>query len=121
MADLPEEFKNQMKSRLGSSYPAFLDSLQEPAPVSIRYNIRKLARPPGNEIPWCTTGRYLDERPSFTLDPLFHAGGYYVQEASSMLLEQVVSQTCDLNKPLIALDLCAATHRHRAVILQYFC
>ena len=108
MADLPEEFKNQMKSRLGSSYPAFLDSLQEPAPVSIRYNIRKLARPPGNEIPWCKTGRYLDERPSFTLDPLFHAGGYYVQEASSMLLEQAVRQTCDLTKPLIALDLCAA-------------
>ena len=108
MANLPEEFKNQMKSRLGSSYPAFLDSLQEPAPVSIRYNIRKLARPQGNEIPWCTTGRYLDERPSFTLDPLFHAGGYYVQEASSMLLEQAVRQTCDLTKPLIALDLCAA-------------
>ena len=59
-------------------------------------------------IPWCTYGRYLSERPSFTADPLFHAGCYYVQEASSMFLEQVLKSSVDLSKDLRVLDLCAA-------------
>jgi 16S rRNA C967 or C1407 C5-methylase (RsmB/RsmF family)/NOL1/NOP2/fmu family ribosome biogenesis protein len=60
------------------------------------------------KIPWSSNGYYLTERPSFTSDPLFHSGGYYVQEASSMFLEEVIKQTCDLSKPLKVLDLCAA-------------
>ena len=60
------------------------------------------------KVPWSTNGFYLTERPSFTSDPLFHAGAYYVQEASSMFLEEVVKQTCDLSTPLKILDLCAA-------------
>lgn len=59
-------------------------------------------------VPWCSLGYYLEERPSFTFDPLFHAGAYYVQEASSMFLEQAVKHTADLRLPLKALDLCAA-------------
>ena len=61
-----------------------------------------------SNIPWTKYGYYLEERPSFTFDPLFHAGCYYVQEASSMFLEQVLKQTIDLSKPLKALDLCGA-------------
>lgn len=59
-------------------------------------------------IPWSSHGFYLQERPSFTFDPRFHAGAYYVQEASSMFLEQALRQTVDLNQPLKVLDLCAA-------------
>ena len=59
-------------------------------------------------IPWCKYGYYLETRPSFTFDPLFHAGCYYVQEASSMFLEQALNQTVDLSKPLKILDLSAA-------------
>ncbi len=59
-------------------------------------------------VPWSDYGRYLDERPVFTLDPSFHAGTYYVQEASSMFLEQAIKQSVDLKKPLNVLDLCAA-------------
>ena len=51
-------------------------------------------------IPWTKYGFYLDERPSFTFDPYFHAGCYYVQEASSMFLEQALLQTEDLSRPL---------------------
>jgi 16S rRNA C967 or C1407 C5-methylase (RsmB/RsmF family)/NOL1/NOP2/fmu family ribosome biogenesis protein len=64
--------------------------------------------PTQEKIPWSTYGYYLPLRPSFTFDPLFHAGLYYVQEASSMFLEQVLRQTTDLSKPLRILDLCAA-------------
>ena len=39
------------------------------------------------KVKWSELGHYLKERPVFTLDPLFHAGGYYVQEASSMYME----------------------------------
>jgi 16S rRNA C967 or C1407 C5-methylase (RsmB/RsmF family)/NOL1/NOP2/fmu family ribosome biogenesis protein len=60
------------------------------------------------EVPWSSFGYYLEERPSFTFDPLFHAGLYYVQEASGMFLEQALSQTMDLSLPLKVLDLCAA-------------
>lgn len=59
-------------------------------------------------VPWTEFGYYLSSRPSFTFDPLFHAGCYYVQEASSMFLEQALKQTVDLSKPLKVLDLCAA-------------
>jgi len=59
-------------------------------------------------VPWSQYGYYLSQRPSFTFDPLFHAGCYYVQEASSMFLEQALRQTVDLSKPLKVLDLAAA-------------
>lgn len=59
-------------------------------------------------IPWAQDGYYLSERPSFTFDPLFHAGCYYVQEASSMFLEQALRQSIDIDQPLKVLDLCAA-------------
>jgi NOL1/NOP2/sun family putative RNA methylase len=59
-------------------------------------------------IPWTECGYYLESRPSFTFDPLFHAGCYYVQEASSMFLEQALKQAVDLSQPLKVLDLCAA-------------
>jgi 16S rRNA C967 or C1407 C5-methylase (RsmB/RsmF family)/NOL1/NOP2/fmu family ribosome biogenesis protein len=61
-----------------------------------------------SRVPWSEYGFYLKERPSFTFDPLFHAGCYYVQEASSMFLEQAFQQTNDLSKPIKVLDLSAA-------------
>ncbi len=64
--------------------------------------------PASSPVPWSSNGIYLSERPSFTLDPLFHAGTYYVQEASSMFLEQAMKQSVDLSQPLLVLDLCAA-------------
>jgi NOL1/NOP2/sun family putative RNA methylase len=59
-------------------------------------------------VPWSSNGYYLAGRPSFTLDPVFHAGAYYVQEASSMFLEEALKQAIDLSQPIKILDLCAA-------------
>jgi 16S rRNA C967 or C1407 C5-methylase (RsmB/RsmF family)/NOL1/NOP2/fmu family ribosome biogenesis protein len=64
--------------------------------------------PGAEKIPWSSHGYYLPERPSFILDPLWHAGAYYVQDASSMFLEQALRQSCDLTSSLRVLDLCAA-------------
>lgn len=64
---------------------------------------------PTSPVPWCEAGRYLPQRPSFTLDPSFHAGAYYVQEASSMFLDHVVKTLFpDAELPQRILDLCAA-------------
>lgn len=109
---LPPDFQQQMRAMLGPEYPAFESALQDAPPVSIRFNPRKtpLNLPPfvAGRIPWHPEGFYLSERPVFTLDPLLHAGAYYVQEASSMFLHEAIRQTVDLSKPLKVLDLCAA-------------
>lgn len=105
---LPSGFAERMKHRLGAEAPDLLASLDTPAPVSIRLNQRKPFPLDAAPVPWCAAGRYLDVRPSFTLDPLLHAGAYYVQEASSMLLEQAVAASGMADTEVLALDLCAA-------------
>ena len=64
--------------------------------------------PLSRQVPWNESGYYLQERPSFTLDPLFHAGAYYVQEAGSMFVAQALKQLGSLEQSLTVLDLCAA-------------
>ena len=98
-----------MQHQLKDAFPDFIKSLQEQPPVSIRLNPEK-EFPVANTtlVPWTTHGRYLPERPVFTLDPAFHGGAYYVQEASSMFLEQAIKQCVDVSQSLYVLDLCAA-------------
>ncbi|MBS1491739.1 MAG: rRNA methyltransferase [Bacteroidetes bacterium] len=104
----PEGFEKRMKDRLGNDWPKFAEAHRQPAPVSIRINPAKSTPLNSEKIPWTDFGYSLTERPAFTFDPLFHAGAYYVQEASSMFLEQALKQTTDLTRPLRVLDLCAA-------------
>jgi len=113
MAELefPEAFAKRMQEQLQEDWPKFVSAHQVPSPTSIRINPRKpwMGQMGSEErVPWTDSGYYLTARPSFTLDPLFHAGTYYVQEASSMFLEQALKQTVDLSAPLRILDLCAA-------------
>jgi len=105
---LPEAFVQRSAALLGCEWPALQQALDTPPPVSIRINAAKPGGPAGEPIPWCSTGSYLPERPLFTLDPLLHAGAYYVQEASSMFLEQALRASGLLEQPILALDLCAA-------------
>ncbi|MDR0394783.1 MAG: rRNA cytosine-C5-methyltransferase [Tannerella sp.] len=113
---LPQDFINRTKRLLQDEYDAFEKASGMLPPVSIRMNPHKSLS--GNlsgryeKIPWCETGYILPERPSFTFDPLFHAGAYYVQEASSMFLEQAVACIMkadhSLRDKITTLDLCAA-------------
>lgn len=99
-----------MQSVLGAEWPAFQAALSAPPPVSLRANAAKWPGPAQHDgrVLWCPQGYYLAERPVFTLDPLLHAGAYYVQEASSMFVAEALRQTLDLSRPLLALDLAAA-------------
>lgn len=79
--------------------------------TAIRLNPLKLKECPfssGGRVPWCENAFYLNERPVFTLDPLFHAGGYYPQDASSMFIDYIIHELEIGSKPVYALDLCAA-------------
>ena len=114
MKRLPEFFLESLEGIEGFDRSSFLKVHESGEQVtSIRINPNKLNDvqtivSDSEKIPWTAYGYYLKERPSFTFDPLFHAGCYYVQEASSMFLEQAFLQLLDLSKPLKVLDLCAA-------------
>ncbi len=73
-----------------------------------------------DKIPWCPHGYYLSARPSFTLDPLFHAGAYYVQEASSMFLWHALQEVIGSNTHKKVLDLCAAPGGKSTLLASYF-
>ena len=106
---IPDEFQKIVKGLLGNESGEFFKSLLAPPPPGIRLNPqKKFQAENASPIPWAQHGKYLKERPVYTLDPALHAGAYYVQEPSSMFLEQAVIHSLDLGQPLTVLDLCAA-------------
>ena len=129
---LPEDFVRLMQEQYGDDTAhALCQALTETEPeVSIRLNPRKgqpliIDNVNTEPVPWCPDAYYLQERPAFTFDPLLHAGAYYVQEASSMYITELLrkyfiadsksrktlnSQLSTLNSGsnVVALDLCAA-------------
>lgn len=116
MMNLPVDFEKYTRQLMGEQlYTELLKGLSEDVPVSIRVNPFKCPEhfsiPLKDDcVPWCQYGYYLKHRPNFTFDPLFHAGLYYVQEASSMFHEHVIQQLIHEigNDDLRVLDLCAA-------------
>jgi len=118
---LPEDFVRLMHEQYGKdTADALCQALSETDPeVSIRLNPRKgqplvMENVNAEPVSWCPDAYYLSERPAFTFDPLLHAGAYYVQEASSMYIAELVRKAmfnvqCSMfNAPIAALDLCAA-------------
>ena len=122
MTQLPAAFTDYTRQLMGEErFGRYLQSFEEETPVSIRLNPRKMdsqwqVAADHEAVPWCRGGYYLTRRPNFTMDPLLHAGCYYVQEAASMFLDEVLRQLHDAYvshqpsafRPLSALDLCAA-------------
>ena len=118
---IPAVLIDSLQEVKGFNVGSFIETHQRGEQItSIRFNPKKCTSPSNQQlelvshpellelVPWSSFGYYLPERPSFTFDPLFHAGAYYVQEASGMFLEQALKQTVDLLQPLRVLDLCAA-------------
>ncbi len=118
--NLNEHFIQQINVLLPSDEAsAMLHAIESSEPVtSIRFNNSKGFLPPASleRVPWCEMGVYLSERPQFTFDPHFHAGSYYVQDASSMFIYHVIKSL--VNKPVTYLDLCAAPGGKTTAALQ---
>ena len=139
MTQLPAVFTEKTRQLIGDErFERYLTSFEEDAPVSIRLNPMKMAdgrwkMEDAEPVPWCRNAYYLKKRPNFTFgdfdcdsakraearwpslrpkftfDPLFHAGCYYVQEAASMFLDEVLRQHLTSSiLPHTSLDLCAA-------------
>ena len=108
MLELPADFLSMLPLS-EEEKEKFVLSLNEPSVSSIRKNpLKKVTLPEGNPVAWSRYGYYLPQHPVFTLDPLFHSGAYYVQEASSMFIEQVIMQLSLDEKPIRILDACAS-------------
>ena len=93
--------------------------------VSVRMNPAKQPMVNGEwamdgEVPWCPNAYYLSQRPSFTFDPSFHAGAYYVQEASSMFVWHVMKELIGSDTEKKVLDLCAAPGGKSTLLASYF-
>ncbi len=114
MPILSQTFLTSLNGINGFDEEAFIQTHQEAKPLtSIRLNPCKPTvaihdLPIDSTVPWCENGRYLSARPSFTFDPVFHGGAYYVQEASSMFLHHVIRSVFSSNPPKRVLDLCGA-------------
>lgn len=127
--ELKKEFETSIRQLLGDQAESLMAALRQEEPtVSVRLNSLKLpsierekkaggcdsttkeenteSNPEHRQVPWCQRGFYLSHREAFTFDPLLHAGCYYVQDASSMIMWQIVHRLVD--KPVRYLDLCAA-------------
>lgn len=124
MNHLPEQLISSLRNTQGFDEKLFIEIHDADKQVtSVRFNQKKVTKekteqndlkntfsalPIDGKVPWSCNGYYLKERPLFYLDPLWHAGAYYVQEASSMCIEFVLTHLCDLSRPVRVLDLCAA-------------
>lgn len=112
---IKDSFRRYLEEAIGSgnALVAF-SAFDEPASVAVRANpFKNGVVPQGCEVAWCRHGRLLAERPSFTLDPHFHGGAYYVQDSSSMFVGHVFrtlmkQASVPKNRPVRVLDLCAA-------------
>ncbi|MBR4863997.1 MAG: RsmB/NOP family class I SAM-dependent RNA methyltransferase [Oscillospiraceae bacterium] len=102
---LPEAFLNRIEKQLGAEYPAFLESLERPRAVALRFNPLKGEAPAlsfvQSPVPWEPMGYYYDPEARPGLHPYHEAGVYYLQEASAMapvaLLDpQPGERICDL-------------------------
>jgi 16S rRNA C967 or C1407 C5-methylase (RsmB/RsmF family)/NOL1/NOP2/fmu family ribosome biogenesis protein len=106
----PVSFTERLKQQKYIDASQLLEALNQPSQVSIRLNPEKWKKTPVNpeRVPWSEHGFYLESRPSFTLDPLFHSGCYYPQEASGMFLEEAFNQVVTDLEDIRVLDLCGA-------------
>ncbi len=112
---LPDKFLEMLVDAAGEERAKIVSDaiMTTPAELSVRMNPAK--RPfdlkysfeADKRVPWCEDGCYLSQRPDFTLDPLLHAGAYYVQESSSMFIAMLGPILKNFNSETI-LDLCAA-------------
>ncbi len=110
------DFARSLEDAVGADRAqAVLAALDGEASVSVRLNPFKTGDGTPDiaagaaEVPWNRHGRFLDRRPSFTLDPVFHAGAYYVQDSSAMAPGHCLRSVLpDMDRTIKVLDLCAA-------------
>lgn len=115
---IPDGFIEALEKNVGAEAArGFVDALSRDPGVAVRTNPFKCPDRPldilqgASRVPWNSFGWFLGSRPSFTLDPFFHAGAYYVQDSSAMFVGEVFRQVLSrvaAGPGARVLDLCAA-------------
>ncbi|ASB49816.1 RsmF rRNA methyltransferase first C-terminal domain-containing protein [Alkalitalea saponilacus] len=118
----PTDFIQRIQQQFGDASTDFLKALSNDVVTSVRYNpskLQSLSDVAAEPVSWCKDGVYLSQKPIFTLDPLFHAGCYYPQEASSMILDWILRSHTELPENPIILDLCGAPGGKSTLIANF--
>jgi 16S rRNA C967 or C1407 C5-methylase (RsmB/RsmF family)/NOL1/NOP2/fmu family ribosome biogenesis protein len=105
---LNDLIESHLQSIFKHEYDLYLNAFNSGSLTSVRHNSRKGSIEIKNQVLWCETGEYLSERPSYVSDPLYHAGTYYPQEASSMFLDYIIKKLKQKFNFNTILDLSAA-------------
>lgn len=101
----------------GDAAQRLFDALDDERSTTIRVNRDKcsgvdelsvLKEIESERVPWSSQGYYLTQRPKFTYDSAFHAGAYYVQEASSHFVGHILECVEGDMSGKRVLDTCAA-------------
>lgn len=111
MINLPEKYKERMKTLLGDEYEAYESSLREPPIKAFRVNTDKISVEdfekicpfPHEKIPYCENGFYFNYD-KIGNHPFHHAGMIYIQEPGAMAPAECVN----INPDWAVLDTCAA-------------
>jgi 16S rRNA C967 or C1407 C5-methylase (RsmB/RsmF family)/NOL1/NOP2/fmu family ribosome biogenesis protein len=121
MSNLPQAFVDRIKLQFSAEADELLNALENAPNTSVHLHPLKYSGlwEQNVQVPWFTSGRFLAERPLFTLDPLFHVGCYYPQESSSMILHHVLTQLFPRRDGLQFLDLCAAPGGKSIVLSEF--
>ena len=117
--NLPESFIQQLQELVPDEWEALVDAISTTEPsVAVRVNDARGAIVPAGarHVPWCDKGFYLNDRPAFTFDSDWHAGRYYVQDASSMFISHVIKHL--IHESVRYMDLCAAPGGKTTAALQ---
>ena len=109
---LPEKFVERLFAELGEADARALCAALDGEPsAAVRMNPFKAREQMygvfGEPLAWSRWGRMPASRPSFTLDPAFHAGCYYVQEAASQFVGHILA-SAGVGAGARILDMCAA-------------
>lgn len=128
---IPDGFKAMLRAEIGeNTAETLIPALNEEPETSLRINRRKqpnaMPYPGMTSVAWCNSGFYLPERPQFTINPLLHAGTFYVQDASSMVYETIVGEIVKRREEseerrvdeMRVCDLCAAPGGKTTAILN---
>lgn len=111
-----QEFLERIRKQFPEDAEEFIAAIDREPKPSVRINTAKagevdleVVRAKAEDVPWNSEGMWLNERPQYTMDPMFHAGVYYPQEASSQILSHVIDSIREMlpSNPVV-LDLCAA-------------
>ena len=111
MINLPEKYKERMKTLLGEEYGKYVEALDEKPVRALRVNTDKISTEeflkicpfPVEKMPYVENGFYFDFD-GVGNHPFHHAGMFYVQEPGAMAPAECI----DVEPDWKILDMCAA-------------